>query len=362
MVDVRLPRGARLPAMRNLRRVVFALVASVAVLAPVGARGRHRTARPRHLLHRHRRRRRDAHRHAGGRIDPDRLRQSRRSRRAPDRRRREGRRHHRDRPLHHDALAQRSRRRRRAAVEAAADQGALRPRDPEPAAGGHQRAAHRRLEGPRRRAAVPGGRRHVQVHRRARHAESPDEGPRGQRPRPRREGRRPAGHDLRRREQAAGRGQDRQRAQPGDASELRQVRPLRRRRSDVERRAQAHVPREDRPAGRRLSGRSPRPRSQQQPDAHRRARAGSRRRQQRPAQGRGARDDEDAADAARGDRRLPAASQRAARRRATPTSARIANTDEICGGSYIHLHVDRNGEHYTVAVPSRESVRDYDAR
>jgi beta-lactamase superfamily II metal-dependent hydrolase len=43
-------------------------------------------------------------------------------------------------------------------------------------------------------------------------------------------------------------------------------------------------------------------------------------------------------------------------------TARIANTEEICGGSYIHLHVDRNGEHYTVAVPSRESVRDYDAR
>ena len=43
-------------------------------------------------------------------------------------------------------------------------------------------------------------------------------------------------------------------------------------------------------------------------------------------------------------------------------NARIANADEICGGSYIHLHVDRNGEHYTVAVPSRESVRDYDAK
>jgi hypothetical protein len=43
-------------------------------------------------------------------------------------------------------------------------------------------------------------------------------------------------------------------------------------------------------------------------------------------------------------------------------NARIANTDEICGGSYIHLHVDRNGEHYTVSVPSRESVRDYDAK
>ena len=43
-------------------------------------------------------------------------------------------------------------------------------------------------------------------------------------------------------------------------------------------------------------------------------------------------------------------------------NARIANTDEVCGGSYIHLHVDRNGEHYTVAVPSRETLRDYDAR
>jgi hypothetical protein len=43
-------------------------------------------------------------------------------------------------------------------------------------------------------------------------------------------------------------------------------------------------------------------------------------------------------------------------------NARIANADEICGGSYIHLRVDRNGEHFTVSVPSRESVRDYDAR
>ncbi len=47
---------------------------------------------------------------------------------------------------------------------------------------------------------------------------------------------------------------------------------------------------------------------------------------------------------------------------ATPTTRASRTTDENCGGSYIHLHVDRNGEHYTVAVPSRESVRDYDAK
>jgi competence protein ComEC len=42
--------------------------------------------------------------------------------------------------------------------------------------------------------------------------------------------------------------------------------------------------------------------------------------------------------------------------------ARIANPDEICGGSYIRLRVDRHGEHYTVEVPSRETVRAFDAR
>ena len=163
-VDVRLPGGARLPAMRSHSVAPCRLSLPPSCSCPY-AGGRHRSrTRPRHLLHRRRGRRRDAHRHAGGRIDPDRLGQPRRARRGPDCRRREGRRHHRDRPLHHHALAQRSRRRRRAAVEAAADQGPLRPRDPEPAPRGHQRAAHRRLEGPRRRAAISRGRRHLQVH------------------------------------------------------------------------------------------------------------------------------------------------------------------------------------------------------
>ena len=42
--------------------------------------------------------------------------------------------------------------------------------------------------------------------------------------------------------------------------------------------------------------------------------------------------------------------------------ARIANVDETCGGSYIRLRVDRGGEHYAMEVPSRETVRQYDAR
>ena len=42
--------------------------------------------------------------------------------------------------------------------------------------------------------------------------------------------------------------------------------------------------------------------------------------------------------------------------------ARIANADETCGGAYIRLRVDRGGEHYTVEVPSRETVRHYDTR
>jgi hypothetical protein len=42
--------------------------------------------------------------------------------------------------------------------------------------------------------------------------------------------------------------------------------------------------------------------------------------------------------------------------------ARIANIEETCGGSYIRLRVDRHGDHYTVEVPSRETVRDYDSR
>jgi competence protein ComEC len=42
--------------------------------------------------------------------------------------------------------------------------------------------------------------------------------------------------------------------------------------------------------------------------------------------------------------------------------ARIANADEHGAGSYIRLLVDPSGSHYTVSVPSRNTVRDYDAR
>jgi len=42
--------------------------------------------------------------------------------------------------------------------------------------------------------------------------------------------------------------------------------------------------------------------------------------------------------------------------------ARIANEDEHGTGSYIRLLVDPSGAHFTVAVPSRNTVRDYDSR
>ena len=42
--------------------------------------------------------------------------------------------------------------------------------------------------------------------------------------------------------------------------------------------------------------------------------------------------------------------------------ARIANAEETCGGSYIHLKVDPRGAHYSVEIPSRQTVRDYDTR
>jgi hypothetical protein len=40
--------------------------------------------------------------------------------------------------------------------------------------------------------------------------------------------------------------------------------------------------------------------------------------------------------------------------------ARVANADETCGGSYIHIKVEPRGAHYTVEVPSRQTVREYD--
>jgi competence protein ComEC len=43
-------------------------------------------------------------------------------------------------------------------------------------------------------------------------------------------------------------------------------------------------------------------------------------------------------------------------------SARIANADEPDAGTYVQLHVDPSGSHYTVAVPSRQTVREYDAQ
>ena len=42
--------------------------------------------------------------------------------------------------------------------------------------------------------------------------------------------------------------------------------------------------------------------------------------------------------------------------------ARIANELEQCAGERIHLRVDPEGEHYTVEVPSRHTVRNYDSR
>jgi competence protein ComEC len=42
--------------------------------------------------------------------------------------------------------------------------------------------------------------------------------------------------------------------------------------------------------------------------------------------------------------------------------ARIANAEEGGAGTYIHLAVDSSGSHYTVNVPSRQSVREYDAQ
>jgi len=42
--------------------------------------------------------------------------------------------------------------------------------------------------------------------------------------------------------------------------------------------------------------------------------------------------------------------------------ARVANEEENCKGAYIHLKVDERGAHFTVEVPSRQTVREYDVR
>ena len=42
--------------------------------------------------------------------------------------------------------------------------------------------------------------------------------------------------------------------------------------------------------------------------------------------------------------------------------ARIANELEQCSGERLHLRVDPDGEHYTVEVPARHTVRNYDSR
>ena len=41
--------------------------------------------------------------------------------------------------------------------------------------------------------------------------------------------------------------------------------------------------------------------------------------------------------------------------------ARIANTEENCKAAYIHIKVDPHGEHYSVEIPARGTVRNYDA-
>jgi competence protein ComEC len=43
-------------------------------------------------------------------------------------------------------------------------------------------------------------------------------------------------------------------------------------------------------------------------------------------------------------------------------AARIANELEQCAGERLHLRVDPDGEHYTVEVPARHTVRNYDSR